>query len=115
MSIDEFESFGEPLARFRIDFMDRLLGIANGVEQILALRIQEVVPLLGFFKLLHSLSVHRAQRFNPRPHVLVALLRFRQAVFIQHSLFRLCHLIQAGVQFLAAGLFQVLQFRLALY
>ena len=49
-----------------VDLLDRLLGIANGVEQILPLRGQEVLPLLRFLELLLGRRIHRAEVLDLR-------------------------------------------------
>ena len=43
---------------------DGLLGVADGIEQILPLGAQEILPLRGFLKFFHGLRVHRTQRLD---------------------------------------------------
>ena len=43
------------------DFLDRLLGVADGVDEVLTLRAQEVVALLRFLELFHGGLVYRAE------------------------------------------------------
>ena len=62
--VDRLERFGEPFARFHVDLLDGLLGVADGIEQVLPLRVQEVVALLRFLELFERLRIHRPQRFD---------------------------------------------------
>ncbi len=36
--VDRLERFGEPVLRVFVDFLNRLLGVADGIEQVLPLR-----------------------------------------------------------------------------
>ena len=73
------------LPRFDVQLLNRLLGIADRIEQILPLRVEEVVALLRFLKFFQRLRIHRAQRLNPRANLLILLLRFRHARFVERS------------------------------
>ncbi len=57
--VDVLEGLGEPLARLDVDIVDRLLGVADGIEQVLPLRVQEVVALLRFLEFFERLRIHR--------------------------------------------------------
>jgi len=69
--------------RFNVQLLNRLLRIADGIEQILALRVQEVVALLRLLEFFQRLRIHRPQSLNPRPHFLVTLLGFRHTGLVQ--------------------------------
>ena len=69
VGVDGFEGLAEALARFDVDFLDGLFGVADGIEQVLALGVQEVVALLRFLEFLQGL------RRSPDP-----ALRFWRAV-----------------------------------
>ena len=60
IAVDRLEGIGEPLARFHVDIVNGFLGVANGIEQILPLGVQEIVALLRFLKFFQSLRIHRA-------------------------------------------------------
>ena len=64
LRVDRLEGLGESSARLDVDLLDRLLGVADRIEQVLALRVQEVVALLRFLVLLQRLRIHRAQRLD---------------------------------------------------
>ena len=57
--VDGFEGLGEFLARNLVDFLNGLLGVADGIDQVLALRAQEIVALLRFLEFLHGGGIHR--------------------------------------------------------
>ena len=59
--VDALEGFGEFLARNHVDVRDRLLRIADGIQQILPLHAQELLALRGFLELLHGLGIDRTQ------------------------------------------------------
>src|ERR1044071_6007156 len=61
-------------ASVMVDFLDGLLGIADGIDQVLALRPEEVVTLLGLLILFHGGRIHRAQAFDAIAHVVGELL-----------------------------------------
>ena len=76
--VDGVEGLGELLARDQVDLLDGLFGVADGIEQVLPLRAQEVVALLRFLELLERLRVHRAEGFDRLPHLVVAAARPRR-------------------------------------
>ena len=57
----ELERLGEPLARGLVDLADRLAGLRDRVEQILALRGEERVARLELVELLDGHHVDRAE------------------------------------------------------
>ncbi len=77
--VDRFEGFLEAAARFGVEFLNRFLGIADRIEQVLPLRVQEIVALLRFLELFERLRIHRTQRLDPRADFLIALLGFGHA------------------------------------
>ena len=70
--VDGFERLRESVLREFVDLLNRLLGVADRIEQILPLRGQEVVPLLRLLELLQRRRIHRAQVFDLRPGLLVS-------------------------------------------
>ena len=74
--VDALEGFLEAAARFGVELLDGFLGVADRIEQVLALRVQELVALLRFVKFFERLRIHRTQRFDARADFLVALLGF---------------------------------------
>ena len=90
-------------------------GVADGIEQVLPLGVQEVVALLRFLEFFERLRIHRAQRFDARLHFLILLLGFFQTRFIQNRLFARGKLFQGRVELLAAGFVQVFQLGLFLH
>ena len=63
VGIDGLERFGEFLAADLVDFLDGLLGIADGIDQVLALGAEEIVALL--FNLMSRRRVRPAEVFVP--------------------------------------------------
>ena len=109
------EGFLEPAARFGVQLLNRLFGVADGIEQVLPLRVQEVVALLGFLKFFERLRIHGAQRLDLRADFLIALLRLPPRRLRRARRLRAdAHLGRGGVQLLAAGFIQVFQIGLFL-
>src|SRR5260370_8492599 len=71
--VDAFKGFLEAAARFGVEFLNGLLGIANGIEQVLPLGVQKLITLLCFLILFERLWIHGAQRFDARADLLIAL------------------------------------------
>ena len=112
VGVDAFEGFLEAAARFGVELLDGFLGIADGIEQVLALRVQELVALLRFVILFERLRIHRAQRFDAGADFLIALLGFFNVDGLGAFRFRLLRgrdLAGGGAQFLAAGFVEILQ------
>ncbi len=116
--VHRVEGFFKAAPRFGVQLLDRLLRIANGIEQILPLRVEEVVALLRFLEFLESLGIHRPQGLDARANFLVPLLRFRHAGLVQRNIFFPGQaggdLRRRGVQLLAAGFVQILEVALFL-
>ncbi len=74
--VDGLERFGEFLARYFVDLLDRFLGVADGIEQVLPLRAQEIVALLALLEFLERLRIDRPQRFDARADLVVLPLGF---------------------------------------
>ena len=55
IGVDGVEGLAEFLARNLVDLLNGLLGVADGIDQVLALGGQEVVTLLGILELLERL------------------------------------------------------------
>ena len=53
--VDAFEGFLEAAARFGVEFLNGFLGVADGIEQILPLGVQELVALLRFLEFFERL------------------------------------------------------------
>ena len=71
-----------------VDFLDGLFGIADGIDQVLALRAQEIVALLGLLEFLHGGGVHRAERFDAVADFVGGLFGFGDGVGIGHGIVR---------------------------
>ena len=80
IGVDGLEGLGEFLARNLVDLLDGLLGVANGIDQVLPLRAQEILALLRFLELLHGRRVHRSQRLDAVAHFGGRLLGFGDGV-----------------------------------
>ena len=112
--VDALEGLGELLARYHVDIRDGLLGIADGIQQILPLHAQEFLALRGFLEFFHA----PARSPGPAPRCARALLRIaarprrwlRRREPFRRRAASSCH---RAVQFLAAGLVQILQLGLA--
>ena len=115
MAVDGLEGFAEALARLDVDIVDGFLGVADGIEQVLALRVQKIVALLRFLEFFERLRIHRAQRFDARLDFLVFLLGFGESGLVEHDFFACRQFFERSVQFLAAGFVQVLQLGLLLH
>ncbi len=112
VGVDAFEGFLEAAARFGVELLDGFLGIADGIEQVLSLRVQELVALLRLVILFERLRIHRAQRFDAGTDFLIALLGFFDVDRLSAFRFRLlrgCDLARRGAQFLAAGFVEIFQ------
>ena len=59
VGVDGLEGLGEFLARDLVDLLNGLLGVADGIDQVLALRAQEFLALLRFLELFHGRGIHR--------------------------------------------------------
>src|SRR2546426_2663918 len=62
--IDRLERFFELAAAHGIDFFDRLVGVANGVEQVLSLRGEKLESVFGFLVFLDGHHVDGANRID---------------------------------------------------
>ena len=62
--VDARERLVELRPRDLVDLLDGRLRVLDGVEQVLALRLQELVPLGDLGVLLERHHVHRAHRFQ---------------------------------------------------
>ena len=109
IGVDGFEGLGELLARDLVDFLDGLLGIADGIDQVLALRAQEVVALLGFLKLFHGRGVDRAQRFDAVADFVGRLFGLGDGVGIGDRRLGVGQFHDRAVELLAAGLVEEFQ------
>ena len=109
IGVDRLKGFNKALARLDVDLLDRLLRIANGVQQILPLRIEEVVTLLRLLKLFERLRIHRAHRLNAAPYLLILLLGFQQLHLVRLNLHRGSELLNRSAQLLARRLLEELQ------
>jgi hypothetical protein len=109
MGVDGFEGFGEFLARNQVDLLNGLLGVADGIDQVLALRAQEIVALLRLLILLHGGGVHRAEPFDAVAHLVGRLLGFGDGVAIGDGIVGGGQFLHRAAQFLAAGFVEVLQ------
>src|ERR1035438_506702 len=65
MGIDGLEGLGKFAARNLVDLLNGLLRVAYGIDQVLALRAQEIEALLGFLELLQGGGIHRSERVDP--------------------------------------------------
>ena len=59
--VDRMERFPKALTRFAVDFLNRLLGIANRIQQILLAVPSESLAVVRFFILFQRRRIHRAQ------------------------------------------------------
>ena len=108
--VDGLERLGEFLARHQVDLLNRLLGVADGIDQVLPLRAQEVVALLRFLELFHGRRVHRAQRLDAAAHFAgTACSASAMASASGDGSSARSQFLHRAVQFLAAGLVQELQ------
>ena len=95
--------------RNQVDFLNRLLGVADGIDQVLALGAQEIVALLRLLILLHGGGVDRAQPFDTAAHLVGRLLGFGDGVAIRNGVVGGGEFLHRAAQFLAAGFVEVLQ------
>ena len=91
--------------------MNGFLGVANGIEQVLTLAIEEIVTLLRFVVLFQCLWIHGTHGLDFGPDFLVEALGFGDTVVIQRGLGQL---IDGDIQFLAAGFIQEFELGLKL-
>ncbi len=86
-----------------IDFPDRLLGVADRIDQVLPLRGEELLALKGDLVLFERRRIDRPQRFDLGLHFLVEPLGFAERFCVERVLeFR--KLRERNAQFLPAGL-----------
>ena len=78
VDVDLFERLVELFPRDRVDFVDRFLGVADRVQQVLPLGVEKLVALLRLFVLLQGKHVHRAEGSDLRFQVLVEVFGFGQ-------------------------------------
>ena len=71
MGVDHGEGLFEFLARDLVELGDGLLGIGDGLQQVLALAAQEFESLLALVVFLERHHVHRAHGFDARLHLAV--------------------------------------------
>jgi hypothetical protein len=114
-SLMAFEGFGEALAGLDVDLGYGLLGVADGVEQVLPLSVEKIVPLLGLVELLHRFGVDRAQGVDLAAEFLALLFDFRQTYFVEDRFVAFRNLLQRAAELLVAGLLEILELGLLLH
>ena len=104
------EGFGEFLARDLVDLLDGLLGVADGIDQVLPLRAQEFLALLRFLIFLHGRRHSPAPRSSMRART--SLQRCSASAMASASGMGSSAVASSStgdVQFFAAGLVEELQ------
>src|ERR1019366_1152447 len=109
VGVDGFEGLGEFLAGNQVDFLNRLLGVADGIDQVLTLGAEEIVALLGLLILLHGGGVDGAETFDTVAHLVGRLLGIGHGVAIGDGVVGGGEVLHGAAQFLAAGFVEVLQ------
>ena len=105
--VDLVEGILETLLRFDVDFLDGLFGIADGIEEVLALRVEEVVALLGLFEFLKRIGIDRAKSFDLAADFGVLLFGFSELRFVEDGCFGGCEFSYGDAEFLLTGLFEM--------
>ena len=94
----------------RVDLADGLVDIADGIEQILPLGVQEVETSLRFGELLFGLDVYRAERIDFAAEILIFRLRFNQPLLVEDEQAVVGRNFgQRYAELLAAGLIEILE------